>query len=88
MLLSEQIRAARVMLDWSQEVLAEHAKIGVATVKRLEARRGPLRGHAKTVSQVQAALEDGGIVFIAADRTAGPGVRLIASKIAAQRPRK
>lgn len=78
MLFSEQIRAARVMLEWSQETLAQRAGVGTATVKRIEARRGPAKGNAESVWKIQKALEDGGIMFISADVAAGPGVRLAA----------
>ena len=76
MLYSQQIRAARALLGWTQERLAEQAGIGAATLKRLEARPGRLSGNAQTVWQIQGALEAAGVAFIAADRSGGPGVRL------------
>ncbi len=75
MVTGSQIRAARAILRWSAEVLAEKARIGVQTVKRLEAVDGVPPGRATTVSEVQRALEAGGIEFIDPNG-GGPGVRL------------
>ena len=76
MLLSQQIRAARILLDWNQEKLAANAGVGASTVKRMEAKAGPVSGQADSVWKIQTALERGGVVFIASDAQQGPGVRL------------
>lgn len=76
MLLSEQIRAARMLLNWNQEDLAKNAGVSPSTLKRMEARRGPATGHAESVWRVQAALEAGGIEFTPGTNVVGPGVRL------------
>lgn len=76
MLLSEQVRAARSLLGWSQDDLAQHAGIGIATLRRLEGKAGPLGGNAESVWKIQATLEAAGIVFIPEDDKYGPGVRL------------
>ena len=73
---TEQIRAARALLGWSQEDLAQASSVGVATVRRLEAVPGLLRGTMKSVWKIQQAFEQGGIEFIAEDDGKGPGVRL------------
>jgi len=70
-----QVKAARALLDWSQEDLAEAAGISVPTVKRLEAADGPLGGRSGTTQKLQAALERGGVEFID-ENGGGPGVRL------------
>ena len=70
-----QIKAARALLDWSQEKLASAAALSVPTIKRLEAQDGPLGGRADTGEKIEAALERAGIVFIGEDGE-GPGVRL------------
>ena len=66
----EKLRAARALLGWSQEELAERASVGVGTVKRLEkgveAREGS--GGKRKVSllienAIVAALVDAGIVL-------------------------
>lgn len=67
------------MLDWSQQTLAKRAGVGSATVKRLEAKRGPVGGNADSVWKIQTALEEGGVVFIPSDRSGGPGLRLAKS---------
>jgi len=64
-----------------QSDLADAAGVSVETIKRLEAQDGPLTtGRAATVTSVEKALEDGGIIFIAADDENGPGVRLRSSE--------
>lgn len=76
MLLSEQIRAARALLDWNQDRLAQEAGVGPSTVKRMEAHAGPATGQAESVWKIQTALEKAGVTFISEDGTNGPGVRL------------
>ena len=73
-----QIRAARGLLDWSQQDLADVAKLSVQTIKRMEGALGPDRSTAANVDAVLRALSSAGIVFLAAsERTdGGPGVRL------------
>ena len=39
-----QIKAARALLAWSQEELAEKSGVSTPTVKRLESSDGPLGG--------------------------------------------
>lgn len=69
-----QIRAARALLGWSQQELADRAVISVAAMKRLEAGSGDPR--VSTVLAVKTALENGGVEFIAPAGGKGPGVRL------------
>ena len=76
MLITEQIRAARMLLDWTQADLAAHSELALGTLKRLEAKSGPIGGNAETVWKIQAALEKAGVTFISGDATNGPGVRL------------
>jgi transcriptional regulator with XRE-family HTH domain len=76
LLYSQQIRAARSLLGWSQAELAERADVGEMTVKRLESKAGIVGGTVDTVLRIQRALEKAGVVFISADKEAGPGVRL------------
>ena len=75
MSLSEQIKAARSLLDWDQKELAIRANVGITTVKRLEARSGVVGGTMDTVVRLKSALEAAGIEFIG-DPGDGPGVRL------------
>jgi transcriptional regulator with XRE-family HTH domain len=75
MVTGSQIRAARAILRWSGETLAEKAGVGIQTIKRMEAVDGVPPGRAVTVSDVQRALETAGIEFID-ENGGGPGVRL------------
>ena len=76
MLYSAQIRAARALLDWKQSELAKAAKIGLATIQRLEKGHGLVNGHVSTVVQIQAALEKAGVRFLSQDEDGGVGARL------------
>lgn len=70
-----QIRAARALLDWSQEHLAEKAGVGLSTVRDYEKeRRGGDIGGLKSICR---ALVNEGVVFIASEKDLGPGVRLV-----------
>jgi transcriptional regulator with XRE-family HTH domain len=70
-----QIKAARALVGWSQEQLAEASAVAIPTVKRLEAAEGELGGRASTGAKLIEALEAAGVIFI--DKNGeGPGVRL------------
>lgn len=62
-------------MGWSQEKLAQMAKVSVPTVKRLEAVDGPLGGREDTNQKLSAALETAGVEFID-ENGGGAGVRL------------
>lgn len=76
MLTSEQIRAARALLDWKQEALAKKAGIGLATLQRLERGSGPLMAHVSTAVKIEKALSKAGIRLIESNAEGGLGVRL------------
>jgi transcriptional regulator with XRE-family HTH domain len=69
----EQCRAARGLLDWTQEELAERADVSRSMIRDFENGRHFL--HNATACQIVAALEHGGALLIPSDE-AGPGVRL------------
>ena len=73
MITSRQIKAARALLGWSQQELADRAIVSANAVIRLE--RGTVDSRMSTLTAVQRALAKGGIEFIAADAK-GEGVRL------------
>lgn len=75
MLQAGQIRAGRALLAWRQEDLAKAAKVGLATIARIEQREGAAQGHVSTIIRIQAALEKAGIRFTENDGE-GYGVRL------------
>jgi len=72
---TRQVKAARALLDWSQEELALGAGVSLPTIKRLEATDGPLGGRSETGEKIQRALQGAGIEFID-ENGGGPGVRL------------
>lgn len=58
----EQVRAARGWLGWSQQVLAQHAHVGLSTVKDFEnGNRTPI---ANNLAAIQKALEGAGIELV------------------------
>ena len=70
-----QIRAARALLRWSAQQLADAAKVGVATVRRFELEDGTPSGNIRTIEAIKRTLEDQGIEFVGTPDD-GPGVRL------------
>jgi DNA-binding XRE family transcriptional regulator len=73
MISSAQCRAARGLLDWSQQELADKAQVGVVTVRQLEA--GTHRPRRATLEVVRRCLELGGVELID-ENGGGAGVRL------------
>ena len=73
MVSSVQCRAARGLLDWSQQELADKAGIGIVTVRQLEAELSEPRR--ATLEVVRRAFEGAGVEFID-ENGGGPGVRL------------
>ena len=76
MISSSQIRAAKALLRWSGEELANKAGVSLSTIRRVEASDGvPETQNMKTLLAIKKALEDAGVEFIGSpdDR---PGVRL------------
>jgi predicted transcriptional regulator len=63
MLYAAQIRAARALLGWKQQDLAKAAKVGLATLARIEQGQGMVQGNFSTVMKIQRALEKEGISF-------------------------
>jgi transcriptional regulator with XRE-family HTH domain len=59
---SRQIKAARALLDWSQDDLAGVADLSIATIRKLEL--GDISPRRKTTQRVRQAFEDAGLEFI------------------------
>lgn len=74
MITSRQSRAARALLGWTQETLADKARISLTALKRLES-ESELEVYETTRDQVRRALEAAGIVLLSTDR--GQGVLLV-----------
>jgi transcriptional regulator with XRE-family HTH domain len=68
-----QCRAARALLDWSQQDLAGAAGVGIVTIRQFEAGVGSPRN--ATTQALMNTLEAAGLEFLAGNG-AGPGVRL------------
>jgi transcriptional regulator with XRE-family HTH domain len=58
-----QVRAARALLGWSQQRLADEAGVSAITVKRLEASEETFQARFETVMKVKDAVEAAGVVF-------------------------
>lgn len=58
-----QIRAARALLGWNQQQLADAAGVSAITVKRLEGSDEVFQARFETVMKVKAAVEAAGVVF-------------------------
>ncbi|HBO2075823.1 TPA: XRE family transcriptional regulator [Pseudomonas aeruginosa] len=74
MITARQSRASRALLGWTQETLADKARVSLTALKRLESESG-LEVYESTRDQVRRALEAGGIVFLSTDK--GEGVLLL-----------
>ena len=74
MITARQSRAARALLGWTQETLADKARISLTALKRLESESG-LDVYETTRDQARGAWEGAGIVFLSTDR--GQGVLLV-----------
>ena len=77
MITARQIRAARALLGWSQQQLADRAIVSLNALARLE--KGSVDSRVSTVNAVQKPLLKAGIEFLAADQK-GEGVRLKSPK--------
>ncbi|RWR31906.1 helix-turn-helix domain-containing protein [Sinirhodobacter populi] len=74
MITARQSRAARALLGWTQETLADKAQVSLTALKRLESESG-LEVYETTRDQVRRALEAAGIVLLSTER--GQGVLLV-----------
>ncbi len=73
MVTSRKVRAARALLGWTQELLADKALVALTALKRLESDRLSVRD--ATRDAVRKALEAAGVVFLSSGR--GEGVMLV-----------
>jgi len=69
-----QLRAARALVGWSREDLAERSGVGVNTTKDFEINDSNPK--LETVRNWKRSLEAAGVQFIEETETSGPGVRL------------
>jgi hypothetical protein len=69
-----QLRAARALVRWSADELAEHSRVLVSTIVQAEAEDGPVPVTAADARALCMALKKAGVEFIPED-SAGVGVR-------------
>jgi transcriptional regulator with XRE-family HTH domain len=62
-IIGSEVKAARALLGWSQVDLAKEAHVSIVTIKRLEAKGGPIRGRSEIIDKIQRALEAAGVRF-------------------------
>lgn len=68
-----QVKAARALLGWSQEDLAQASRVSKPTIARLESSEGEIGGYSDTREKLLSALHAAGVEFTNGD---APGVRL------------
>ena len=83
MITSAQCRAARGLLGWSQQNLADRAGVGIMTIHQFE--KEGTQPRRATLEVVRRAFENAGVEFID-ENGGGPGVRL--SMPTKNKPRK
>jgi transcriptional regulator with XRE-family HTH domain len=83
MLTPAQLRAARALVGWSRETLAEKAGVSAQTVTGFELLGADSK--ISTLNKIRRALETAGVRFIDEDEMEGPGVRLQKGKPASKR---
>jgi hypothetical protein len=74
-LCAAQIRAARALLHWSAEELADHCSVSLRTIRRAELPDQEVTMTAANELSIRRALETAGVEFIN-ENGGGPGVRL------------
>ncbi len=79
MLRSEQIRAARALVRWSAQNLADNSGVSWKTIQRMESQDGVPSATARNIEKIQKTLEKAGVIFIDEDEE-GQGVRLRKSR--------
>jgi len=75
MIISDQIRIARVALRWSTNTLASKSGVSISTIKRIEAVNGVPTCTKPNLMAIQKTLEEAGIEFIGLPENR-PGIRI------------
>jgi len=70
------MRAARALLKWSAQNLADHSGVNWRTIQRLESGVGIPASRTKNLMRIRQVLEDAGVIFIDQSEERGPGVQL------------
>ena len=75
MISSRQIKAARALLGWKGQDLADQSGVGVATLRRYEAQDGIPNANKFVIRAIKTCLEEAGVIF-SGDPLTDPGVKL------------
>ena len=75
MISSRQIKAARALLGWKGQELADKSGVGVTTLRRYETQDGVPKANASVMRAIKECLEEAGVDFTG-DPLLNPGVRL------------
>lgn len=81
MVTPREVRAARALLGWTRQQLADRAVVSLNSVIRLE--QGVVDSRSSTINAIRAALEAAGVEFLSV-RGDAEGVRLRVRRHAAQ----
>jgi predicted transcriptional regulator len=79
MLTPRQLRAARALVGWSREMLAEKSGVPAITTRQFE--NGQTDPKLSTVGKLRRALEKAGVIFVDPTAEHGPGVILRDGKL-------
>jgi len=74
LIMGSQLRAARALVRWSVDDLAEQSRVAGVTIRDAEAEDGPVSVTAADARALQLALERAGVEFIP-ENGSGAGVR-------------
>lgn len=80
MITAAQVRAARALLNWTQDELAQRSNVAARSIRNLE--NEDRRSYAQTIDSLRAAFESAGIVFL--EVVGGRGVLLMDGPFAVQ----
>ena len=75
MISSRQIKAARMLLGWKGQDLADKSSVGITTLRRYETQDGVPNANKFVIKAIKACLEEAGVVF-SGDPIKSPGVSL------------
>lgn len=75
MISSRQIKAARMLLGWKGQDLADKSGVGITTLRRYETQDGIPSANKFVINAIKVCLEEAGVVF-SGDPIKSPGVSL------------
>jgi hypothetical protein len=77
-ILSAQVRAARALLEWSQDDLSRGANVSVTTIRDFESGRRPTEND--SMRGIRKAFDNEGVLFVPGGTDGGPGVRFASGR--------